>query len=83
MAGKYSVIIYKVNDEMSCDEEFVEVKRFNETSLNVARSIFNHHKDQLSWSQQHKLNMCIGKEVHGVVQLYDHREGFELEECWF
>ena len=83
MAGKYSIIIFRVDNAMSSDEMFVEVRRFNETSLNVARDIFNHHKDQLSWSQHHKVSMGFGKNDRGIVQLYDHREGFELQEKWF
>lgn len=79
MASKYSVIIFRLVEETE-EGQFEEVKRFNETSLDTAKSVFNHQIHQLSWSLQHKLNMGVYKDDRGIVQLFDHREGFELAE---
>ena len=82
MAGTYSVIIFKLVDE-TADGQFEEVRRIIAHDLGSAKSVFTHQIEQLSWSQQHKLSMGLDKTDHGVVQLYDHREGFELYERGF
>jgi hypothetical protein len=79
MAGKYSVIIFAEID----GHTFKEVRRINAHDLESAKSVFRHQHDNLRWSQQHKINMGLDKAGHGIVQLFDHREGFELREEGF
>lgn len=78
----YSVIIFRVKAEDNHDDG-VEVKRFRERSFERAKSLFNHHLNQLSWSRQHKENMGLSPKDSGKVQLFDHDCGYELEERSF
>lgn len=80
MASKYSIIILKISDQ---GDELREVRRLNEPSLERANAVYNHQCNQLSWSRQHKISMGLDSEDHGLVQLYDNKEGFELIEQWF
>ena len=82
MAGKYSIIIFKLVEETE-DGQFEEVKRIKAHDLESAKSIFHHQECQLGWSQQHKVSMGLDKTDRGVIQLFDHRENFELQEGAF
>ena len=72
MAGKYSVVILR---------GATVVKRFKARDLVDAETQFDHHNNMLRWSKLHrdKLGLRQGEDV--TLQLFDHREGFELREA--
>jgi hypothetical protein len=83
MKKGYSVIVFKVENPEDNLADGKEVRRFNERTLGGARTVFSHQVNNLMWSRQHKLNLGLKPEDHGVVWLLDHDTGFELEEGLF
>lgn len=79
MAGKYSVLILRGQAGAASKPQVV--KRFGARNLDDAYIQFDHHRDMIGWSRQHRemLGLHPGEDV--TVQVFDHREGFELREA--
>jgi len=73
--ARYTVIVYR-----RAESGFDEVRRINENTLDGARDVFSYQFNNLRWSLAHRTNMGISKEEALVLQLFDNREGFELQE---
>ena len=79
MAGKYSVLILRgLQADVSKPQV---VKRFGARNLADANSQFDHHKDMIQWSKQHRESLGLHPSEDVTIQVYDHREGFELREA--
>ena len=74
--SNYAVVVFRWTD----NEEMIEAKRFNCASLNRAQLDFRYQLNQIRWSLAHKVNLGIPKEDSVIVELFDNREGFCLEQ---
>lgn len=74
--SNYDVVVFRWTD----NEEMIEAKRFKCGSLAQARVDFKYQLNQLRWSLAHKVGLGIPKEDSVIVELFDNREGFALEQ---
>jgi hypothetical protein len=76
--GKYSVLILR---GLQADVDKPEVvKRFNARDLKDGYDQLAHQKDMISWSRQHRERLGLSPHEDVIIQLFDHREGYELKE---
>jgi hypothetical protein len=79
MAGKYSVLILR---GLQADVSMPEiVKRFNARNLEDGYDQFAHQKNMIKWSKQHRERLGLSPYEDVTIQLFDHREGYELQEA--
>ena len=74
--SNYAVVVFRWTE----NEEMIEAKRFNSGSLAQAQVDFKYQLNLIRWSLAHKVSLGIPKEDSVVVELFDNREGFALEQ---
>ena len=74
--SNYDVVVYRWTE----NEEMSEAQRFNSGSLSQARVDFKYQLNNLRWSLAHRLSLGISKDEDIIIELFDNREGFALEQ---
>ena len=74
--SNYDVVVYRWTE----NEEMSEAKRFNSGSLGQAQVDFKYQLNNLRWSLAHRLSLGISKDEDIIIELFDNREGFALEQ---
>ena len=74
--SRYDVVVFR----WMGNDEYREVRRLGEATLDMAQESFTYQCQQLKWSLAHRNRFGIPKDDDIIIQLYDNREGFELRE---
>jgi hypothetical protein len=78
MAGKYSVMVLRGHSEKPKGGDLI--KCFGALDLDHAFKQFEYHAEMIRWSKAHREYLGIHPGEDVTIQVFDHREGYELSE---